>query len=321
MSEIVMLQGPESQTVLQMVVQTQAPAIMSYLSKDKWHVAKVVMKDLRADRLYVENCHTAGKPHPINIRLEQPVGVNFKHAYGKFVFDTTVVGFEPSADPEAGGTIVLAAPQCVGVVQRRSYFRVNVPASLRVNVVLWHRTGHRASDDRLHAYCEGRLVDISAGGAQVVVPLKHGAAGGPAGLDTNSASPASNAASAGALQQTVMGAAQAPPAGAAPRADAPGTADFRKGQFLGVRFTPMPYEVPLMFNAQIRNVLPTADHAGLCLGLQIVGLEASEDGRQTLSRLAQVVERYHQINQAQGQIPQTTVQAGSTTFHVPCEAQ
>jgi imidazoleglycerol phosphate synthase glutamine amidotransferase subunit HisH len=83
----------------------------------------------------------------------------------------------------------------------------------------------------------------------------------------------------------------------------------------------MPYEVPLMFNAQIRNVLPTADHAGLCLGLQIVGLEASEDGRQTLSRLAKVVDRYHQINQSEGRVPQTTVQAASPLFHVPCDAQ
>ena len=67
---------------------------------------------------------------------------------------------------------------------------------------------------------------------------------------------------------------------------------------MGVRFTPMPYETPLMFSAQIRNVLPTADHTSLCLGLQIVGLEASEEGREVLSRLAKVVETYHQINQS-----------------------
>jgi hypothetical protein len=319
MSEIVMLQGPESQAVLQMVVQNQGPAIMSYLSKDKWHVAKVVMKDLRIDRLYVENFHTAGKPHPINIRLEQPVGVNFKHAYGKFVFDTTVVGLEPSTDPQAGGTIVLAAPQSIGVVQRRSYFRVNVPASLRVNVILWHRTGNRTSEDRTHAYCEGRLMDISAGGAQVVVPLKHGSGGGPTGGDTGPGSPAWNAAAAETAPPVVDRARSVP--GTTSRAGATGGVDFRKGQFLGVRFTPMPYEVPLMFNVQVRNVLPTADRAGLCLGLQIVGLEASEDGRQTLSRLAKVVERYHQINQAEGRVPQTIVQAGSTVFHVPCDAQ
>jgi hypothetical protein len=279
-----MLQGADSQTVLDAVVQSQSAAIMSYLSKDKWHVAKVVMKQLTIDptrsggRLFVEGYHSGDKPHPINIRIEQPVGMNFKHAYGKFVFDTVVVGLEPSSSPEAGGTIVLAMPERIGVVQRRSYFRVNVPPSLKVNVVLWHRTGKRAPDEKTHTYYEGRLMDISAGGAQMIVPLKRGPDA---------------------------------PAGAA------GEADFRKGQFMGVRFTPMPYETPLMFSAQIRNVLPTADHTGLCIGLQIVGLEASEEGRQMLSRLANVVEHYHKVNQLNGTTgaPQT---AG--TSYVPAEA-
>jgi hypothetical protein len=266
MSDIVMLQGSDSQAVLQAVVQSQSAAIMSYLSKDKWHVAKVAMKRFSSDpahggRLYVEGFHADGKPHPINIRIEQPVGMNFKHAYGKFVFDTVVVDLEPSSDPLSGGTIVLAVPERIGVIQRRSYFRVNVPPALKVNVVLWHRTGKRTPSEKTHAYFEGRLVDISAGGAQIIVPLKRG-------------------------PQTQAGAA--------------GETDFHKGQFMGVRFTPMPYETPLMFNAQIRNVLPTADREGLCVGLQIVGLEASEEGREVLSRLANVVEHYHKVNQMGG---------------------
>jgi hypothetical protein len=269
MSEIVMLQGPESQTVLEAVVQSQSPAIMSYLSRDKWHVAKVVLKELAIDpmqpggaRLYVEGYHSTGKPHPINIRIEQPVGMNFKHAYGKFVFDTTVVDLRPSSDPQSGGTIVLGMPERIGVIQRRSYFRVNVPESLKVNIVLWHRTGKRdPNEKRSHVYYEGRLMDISAGGAQVIVPLRRGTD---------------------------------------PLAGTMGETECRKGQFMGVRFTPMPYETPLMFNAQVRNVLPTADRTGLCIGLQIVGLEASEEGREMLSRLAQVVDHYHRINQAAG---------------------
>lgn len=287
MSEIVMLQGPQSQTILLMVVRDQSPAIMSYLSKDKWHVAKVVMKDLKGGRLYVENCHTCGKPHPTNIQIDQPVGVNFKHTYGKFVFDTTVVSLEPSGDPEAGGTIVLAEPQQVGVIQRRSYFRVNVPRSLRVNVVLWHRTGYRSQDDRTHAYSEGSLLDISAGGAQVIVPRRD----------------------AKPCVSTVV------------REDRAGESEFHKGQFLGVRFTPMPYETPLMFNVQVRSVLPTADHTGLCLGLQIVGLEASEEGRQVLGRLAKIVECYHQIIQSEGRSSQTTTAEENRPLHVPCEAR
>jgi len=283
MSEIVMLQGHESRTVLQTVVQTQSPAIMSYLSRDKWHVAKVIMKEFGTNRLHIEGFHASGRHHPINIQIGQPVGLSFKHAYGKFVFDTTVVSLEASADPDAGGTIVLAVPERIGVVQRRSYFRVNVPRSLKVSVVLWHRTGRRAPNERTHTYYEGRLMDISAGGTQLVVPLKRG--GGD-------------------------------------EAGAAGESEFRKGQFMGVRFTPLPYETPLMFNAQIRNILPTADGTGLCLGLQIVGLEASDEGRQTLSRLATVVDRYHQLNQSnpEGQNAEMTIPSDSGSFGVPAGA-
>jgi hypothetical protein len=282
MSEIVMLQGHESQAVLQRVVDEQSPAIMSYLSRDKWHVAKVLMRELIANRLYLEGFHSSSKPHPINIRVNQPVGLNFKHAYGKFVFDTTVVGLEPPTLPDSGGTIVIGVPDRIGVVQRRSYFRVNVPKSLKVNVVIWHRKAHQRKKDNGHNYFEGRLEDISAGGAQVVVPLKRN---------------------------------EGDMAGA-------GESDFHKGQFLGLRFTPMPYEMPLMFNAQVRNVLPTADRSGLSLGLQIVGLEASEEGRQVLSRLASVVERYHEINQsgAKQQDMQSTVQAECQPMDLPAGA-
>jgi hypothetical protein len=283
MSDIVILQGPESREVLSAVVEQQSPAIMSYLSRDKWHVAKVVLKSFADDRLCVEGCHASGRPHPINIRINQPVGVNFKHSYGKFVFDTVVVGLEPSADPQAGGMIVLAVPDRIGVVQRRSYFRVNVPESLKVNVVLWHRTGSRQVTEPTHNYFEGRLMDISAGGAQVIVPARSG-------RDNT----------------------------------APGTGvfDFHKGQFIGVRFTPLPFETPLVFNAQIRNILPTADHSALCLGLQIVGLEASDEGRHVLARIASVVERYYDLNQAVGrqQDSQVTVRAEERPFRVAAEA-
>jgi hypothetical protein len=101
----------------------------------------------------------------------------------------------------------------------------------------------------------GRLVDISAGGAQVIVPHENNATPGQG-------------------------------------------ADFKKGQFVGMRFTPLPYETPLVLSAQIRNVLPTADGANASLGLQIVGLEASPEGREVLTRLIGVVEQYFQVNRS-----------------------
>ena len=328
MNEVVMLRGAEPREILQAVIEKRIPAIMSYLSKGKWHVAKVLLTNLGASRLSVEvgpqSRHTgfapapagrrggqntsqdgnpnvsAGarekdpilgkerkmeppKPHPVNIQVNQPVGISLKYGYGKFVFDTTVVGLEPSPDSTTGGTIVLAVPDRVEIVQRRSYFRVNVPRSLKVNVLLWHRRRSRGTKneirdtkEEIRNYWQGRLVDISAGGAQIVVD---------AGVPPRSLSGLGSPAQRPEGSQFAKGR----------ETEAP---DFKKGQFIGLRFTPMPYETPLMFDAQIRSILPTADGKSICLGLQIVGLEASAEGRQILQRLCNVVERYYQINQS-----------------------
>ena len=274
MNDVMTPRGVEPGKILQIAIEKKISAIMSYLSKEKWHVAKVVLSDLAGDRLSVESEAANKRQRPINIRVGQPVGISFKYEYGKFVFDTSVVGLEPSRGPEGyregGGTIVLATPDKIEVVQRRSYFRVSVPESLKVQVLLWHRSGKREERNRIHDTaeemrnsCHGRLIDISAGGAQVVVPQQ------------NLSSPEQGADLAAAL-----------------------ATGFKKGQFVGVRFTPLPYETPLMLSAQIRNVLPTADGQNASLGLQIVGLEASPEGREVLTRLIGVVERYYQINQS-----------------------
>jgi PilZ domain len=274
MNEVMTPHGIEPEKILQIAIENKIAAIMSYLSKEKWHVAKVVLSELVAGRLSVESATTNSRQRPINIRVGQPVGISFKYEYGKFVFDTSVAGLEPSRGPEGhregGGTIILAAPDKIEVVQRRSYFRVSVPDSLKVQVLLWHRSGKRQqkhrtqeSPEQTASCCQGRLVDISAGGAQVVVPLQS------CGLPSENADPS-----------------------------APGAKGFKKGQFVGMRFTPLPYETPLMLSAQIRNILPTADGQNAALGLQIVGLEASPEGRELLTRLIGVVEQYYQINQA-----------------------
>jgi len=259
MDEVVKLRQAEPRDILQAVIGQRVPAIMSYLSDGKWHVAKVRLTGLGANRLDAE-ISPSQKPHPVNICIEQPVGVSLKYGYGKLIFETSVLALGPSADLASGGAISLAVPNQVGMVQRRNYFRVPVPQTLKVTVCLWHRCRisrlgysqglsceNRRQDP--NRYWQGRLVDISAGGAQIVVDV-----------------------------------AQQP--------------DFRKGQFICLRFTPMPYEMPLMFDAQIRNILPTADGKSICIGLQIVGLEASAEGRRILERLCNVVESYYQINQS-----------------------
>jgi hypothetical protein len=123
-------------------------------------------------------------------------------------------------------------------------------------------------------YCQGRLIDISAGGAQVIVPY-------PYPDEPESARTAERDSNASVT-----------------RCFRCGQVDFRKGQFVCMRFTPMPYEMPVMVSAQIRNILPTSDGKGASLGLQLVGLEASPEGREVLARLISIVEHYYRVNQS-----------------------
>jgi len=259
MNSVFELDAAESENLIKTAIRQKIPAILSYMSRNKWHVAKVFITERSGDRLRVECLHTESRHQPINIQEGQPVGLSFKYSYGKFIFDTAVISLQPSHDPRTGGTIIVEYPAHIEVVQRRSYFRVSVPKSLKVNVVFWHRSCRQSDQDVSHTYYQGQLMDISAGGAMMAMPL-----------DTS---------------ENENQAEESKPA-------------FRKGQFIGLRFTPLPYETPLVFNAQIRNILPTADNAALCLGLQIVGLEASAEGKETLVRIAEVVDKYYQMNQA-----------------------
>ncbi len=172
--EELMLCGAEPREILQTVIQKKIPAIMCYLSRGKWHFAKVLVTDFGTDSFEIEVCPTE-KPLPINIQIEQRIGMSLKYGHGKFIFETTVTGFEPAPNSPSGGAIVLELPDQIKVIPRRSYFRVKVPDSLKVNVELWRRD-YPDSDGPAAArhFREGRLVDISAGGLQIVIDSKQG---------------------------------------------------------------------------------------------------------------------------------------------------
>jgi hypothetical protein len=112
MNELIMVHGAEPRKILQNIIDEKMPAIMTYLSKGKWHVAKVLPTNLGANRLTVEVI-MGEKPQPINIEVEQPVGMSIKYGYGKFIFDTSVINLEPAKDAASGGAVVLALPERV----------------------------------------------------------------------------------------------------------------------------------------------------------------------------------------------------------------
>jgi len=247
------LYGDKPGRILQAVVENRIPIVMSYLANQRWRVVRVLPVGLEDNR-FVVKISPQKKAHPVNVQTGQSVGISFRYGYGngydKFIFGATVAGFESSTS-QGVDAIVLAVPEQIELVQRRSYLRVEVPKSLDVKVQLRHRyytSGRGLATAEVHQNWRGTLVDISAGGMQIAI-------------------------------------------------DAAQTSDFKKGQSLGLRFTPMPYETPLMFSAQVRNILPTADDRSVCLGLQMVGLEASPEGRLILQRLCCIVDQYYQMNQ------------------------
>lgn len=238
--------GPRE--VLRKVVEAQELAIMSYSSHDKYHIAKVLLTKIGANVLDVEIAWKK-KPYPVNINVAHVVGMSVKHGYGKLIFETKVVGLKPSSHSQGSGIIELEIPGQIELVSRRSYFRVEIPKPLEVKAALWHcnNRGDNKLSSSKSGLC-GRIVDISAGGIQIVIDAANGR-------------------------------------------------EFKKGQYIRIQFTPMPSEMPLVFNAQVRTVFPTANGKNMCLGMQIVGLEASSQGRTVLQKLCQAVESYHRMNQ------------------------
>lgn len=248
------LEGVERRRILQIAAQEKTTAIMSYLSKDKWHVAKVLITCLDAEILSAEIIPQK-QPYPINIQEHQSVGISFKHGFGKFIFVANILGLEPSAGSPNGGKILLEEPEKIELIQKRSYFRVHVPSSLDVSVKIRVRQNGNPSDPNTSFNtpnaCQAKLIDISAGGLQVAVDP-----------------------------------------------DAVKKSNFKKGQFMSIKFTPLPYQNPLVLDTQLRNIFPTADKTHTCLGMQTVGLETNPQGREILEKLVQIARQYHQMNQS-----------------------
>ena len=129
--------------------------------------------------------------------------------------------------------------------QRRNYVRMNVCDACKLEVLLWPKF---SVSDNQHVpsgrYSQGKLLDISLGGAQI-------------GLDT-----------------------------------AEGR-NFKKKQTISCEFK---YCQPsFLLDAQIINVLPTADGRGISLSVEFIELEKNAEGQQQLKRVCESTSRYWQV--------------------------
>ncbi len=231
---------------IQEAVQQNLNAKMCHMIGGMWIRNTVYLVELSATGVV---CRTFEEDHCHfeKLQINQPVGISFQIEHEKFIFDTTVMGFESSVATK-GGRILLEMPDRIEKMPRRAYERQAVPEELNVHVLFWHR-GHidNVNHSPTESYWQGKMINLSAGGTQVAVSSSL--------------------------------------------ADC-----FTPGQLIGMQFTPMFYQKPILVEAQIIHLKPDNETGKLFLGLEFLGLEVSIDGRNILHRLMDVVEEYAKMN-------------------------
>jgi len=162
--------------------------------------------------------------------------------------EENIVAIEPSPDTNKNGTIVLMNNESLDRPQRRTYSRLKIPGSLKIDIVL----SALGDDDQKQEvltersyHLQGILVDISEGGAQIAI-------------------------------------------------DTAAALNFEKDQFVQLTLTTPANAMTAVFEAQIRELLPTADDKYICLGLKYREPETTLIGRQVLQQLHDSVGRYYQ---------------------------
>jgi hypothetical protein len=114
-------------------VRCQATARMCHMASGKWIRNDVKLCELADIGVVIETLegHAAFLD---KIQVQQPVGISFQIEHEKYIFDSTVLGFE-SAITAPGGRILIEMPDFMEKMPRRSYERQSVPSNLNVQVL------------------------------------------------------------------------------------------------------------------------------------------------------------------------------------------
>jgi len=180
------------------------------------------------------------------LKKDHPVGICVHWGHFKYLFDSTALAVEPE---RRGIRISLHVPDKIERLPRRAYHRQPVPADTKVKVLFWHRGYLDEMNNNIkpeELYWQGRLLNLSAGGAQFEIEIEQ-------------------------------------------------KEHFQVGQLLGVQFTPMSYEKPLLLESHVRYLKEQPDNVAFRIGVEFLGLEASPEGRKILERILEVIEAYEKM--------------------------
>lgn len=218
----------------------QVPVIASFTDKGKWQLLELKVTDFSDDYIVLD------AQVPCNhLKSEQSIGICIHLGYYKYLFDTCVHSIHQHGYV---WSIQLEMPDRVERIQRRMYYRQSVPPTMNVKVLFWHRGYLIDSDSKPEElYWQGRLLNLSAGGAQFELESEQ-------------------------------------------------KSHFKVGQLLGVQFTPMSYQKPLLLESHVRYLEEQPDKDFFKIGVEFLGLEASSDGREILDRILEVIGQYEEMN-------------------------
>ncbi len=244
-----LLKSEQIKQFLSDAVQEEAEVVVSYTRQGKWGIIHTKIASFDDETITLSE--NSEKEAPVTY---QPVGICVQLGHFKYLFETVISSIKKHAK---NCRIQLEFPEKAECMQRRVYDRQPIPSKLKVKILFWHR-GYL--DDNVEnpkeQYWQGRLLNLSAGGAQIVVDLEM-------------------------------------------------KDYFRVGQLVGVQFTPMSYQRPLLVEAHVRYLIDQADQQEFFVGIEFLGLESGPEGPKVLHRLVQVTNEYEKMNQENSVGPAT----------------
>ena len=227
--------------VLSAAIQGKDDIVLSFTRGGRWYLHHTQISRFDQESIFLKE-NTGAK----DLVIDQPVGICVNIDHFKYLFEATVHSVENIGQHTQ---IQLGFPDKVEKMQRRAYERQSVPSNLKVKCLFWHR-GYLddSQENPLEQYWQGRLLNLSAGGAQIAVDLH--------------------------MKES-----------------------FSVGQLVGVQFTPMSYQRPLLLEAHVKYLMDQPDKGQFLVGVEFLGLEAGAEGREVLHRLVKVINDYEKLNQ------------------------
>lgn len=99
---------------------------------------------------------------------------SFRRSHRKYLFVSAILDQTTLCiDGQDQEAFVLAWPESVQQVQRRLYFRASVPNEMKLSIKIWNSVAAIDSAPAEPPLSVGRILDISAGGTQILLPSSN----------------------------------------------------------------------------------------------------------------------------------------------------